>query len=112
MMRIAENTIVTIRYIMQNSRGDILENTLDGPAASYLHGGSGILKLLQAQLDGLFAGEKKRVFLFRGQEALPEDFIFDVRIEKVREALPEEIRLGYPLPGIAVECGPDCSCYY
>jgi FKBP-type peptidyl-prolyl cis-trans isomerase SlyD len=112
MIQVGKNRIVTIRYIMQNSRGDVLENTMGGPSASYLHGGSGILPSLQGQLEGLTPGERKQVFLFRDRDAIPEDFSFDVWIEKIREALPQEQALGYPLTGMAVECAPGCTCYY
>jgi hypothetical protein len=112
MMQVKKNAVVTIRYIMQNSRGDVLENTMDGPSASYLHGSSGILKTLQSQLEDLQTGERKRVFLFREHDAPGDDFIFDVLIEKIREGLPQELALGYPLTGVPVECAPGCTCYY
>ena len=112
MIRVANNTLVSIRYIMRNSRGEVLENTLSGPAASYLHGSSGILESLQVQLEGLQAGEKKQVLLLKKYESLEDDFTFDVLIEKIREALPQEIVLGYPVTGTAMECGPGCACFY
>ncbi|MEO6962759.1 MAG: hypothetical protein ABIY90_12360 [Puia sp.] len=112
MMQAGKNRIVTIRYIMMNNRGEVLENTLNGPSASYLHGGSGILPSLQGQLEGLTPGERKQVFLYRDRDAVPEDLSFDVWIEKIREATPGEQTLGYPLTGVAVECVPGCTCYF
>jgi hypothetical protein len=112
MNQVTKNTVVTIRFIMQNSRGEVLENTMAGPAASYLHGGSGIIRSLQVQLDGLQEGERKQIFLLKEYENLEDDFIFDVLIEKIREALPQEIALGYPLTGKAMECAPGCVCYF
>jgi FKBP-type peptidyl-prolyl cis-trans isomerase SlyD len=112
MMEVKKNRVITIRYIMQNSRGEVLQNTIDGPSASYLHGSGGIIKSLQSPLEGLLAGERKQVFLFGENEGLEDDFIFDVLIEKVRDALPQEIILGYPLSGKAMECAPGCTCYY
>lgn len=112
MMQVSKNRVVTIRYIMQNGRGDVLENTMGGPSASYLHGGSGILLSLQSQLEGLAPGEQKQVFLYRDRDAVPEDLSFDVWIEKIREATPGEQTLGYPLTGVAVECARGCTCYY
>lgn len=112
MMEVKKDMIVTIRYSMQNSRGDVLENTMAGPSASYLHGSSGILKSLQSQLDGLQTGERKQVFLFLDNESLDDDLRFDIWIEKIREALPQEIALGYPLMGLAMDCAPGCTCYY
>ncbi len=112
MMQVKKNAVVTIRYIMQNSHGDILENTLDGPPASYVHGSSGIVKSLQTQLEGLRIGERKQVFLLRLEDAAGDDFKFDVLIENIRAALPQEIKLGYPLNTVPVECAPGCICYY
>jgi len=112
MIRVGKDTVVSIRYIMRNSRGEVLENTISGPAATYLHGSSGILRSLQMQLEGLEAGERKQVLLLKKNENLEDDFTFDLLIEKIREALPQEIALGYPLTGVAMECGPGCVCFY
>lgn len=112
MMQVEKDRVVTIRYIMQNSRGDLLENTMDGPPTSYVHGTSGILKTLQCQLEGLRIGERKKVLLFRQVDSAGDDFIFDVLIENIRVGLPQEIKLGYPLNTVPVECAPGCICYY
>jgi FKBP-type peptidyl-prolyl cis-trans isomerase SlyD len=63
MMEVAANCVVSIRYIMKNDRDEILENTLQGEPTTYLHGGAGILKILQQQLEGLTPGAKKMVLL-------------------------------------------------
>jgi len=112
MIRVGKDTVVSIRYIMRNSRGELLENTISGPAASYLHGGSGILSSLQVQLEGLREGERKQVYLLKKYDNLEDDFSFDILVEKIRDALPQEIALGYPLTGTAMECGPGCTCFY
>jgi hypothetical protein len=112
MIRAEKNTVVTIRYIMRNSRGEVLENTLSGPSASYLQGGAAILESLQMQLEGLQAGERKQVCLSKENGNQEDDFNFDVLVEKIRKALPQEIALGYPLTGTAMDCGPGCACFY
>ena len=112
MIRVANKPVVTIRYIMRNSRGEVLENTLSGPSASYLHGGSGILESFRSSWRVYTAGERKQVLLLERYESLEDDFTFDVLIEKIREALPQEIVLGYPVTGTAMECGPGCACFY
>ncbi|MFI5124111.1 MAG: hypothetical protein ACHQDF_02235 [Chitinophagales bacterium] len=112
MTQVGKNTIVTIRYLMRNGRGDVLENTISGPSASYLQGGSGISGSLQVQLEGLQEGERKQVYLLKEYENLEDDFSFDILIEKIRDALPQEIALGYPLTGTALDCGPECACFY
>jgi FKBP-type peptidyl-prolyl cis-trans isomerase SlyD len=112
MIQVGKGTVVSIRYIMRISRGEVLENTISGPAASYLHGSSGILRSLQVQLEGLQEGERKQVYLLKDYDNLEEDFSFDVLVDSIRKALPQEITLGYPLTGTAMECGPGCACFY
>jgi hypothetical protein len=111
MSKVVKNKVVTIHYIMRNSRNEVLEDTRNGSPATYLHGGSGILEALQVQLEGLGEGAQKQVHLLKGAGA-PEDFVFEVWVEKIREAMPQEIVLGYPLTGTARECAPGCICYY
>jgi hypothetical protein len=111
MMHITKNSVVSVRYIMKNSRGDVLENTMNNDPVSYLHGSTGILPLLQAQLEGLKAGDKKLVYLTTSSELTSEDFIFDVIVDEVRVALKEEVLLGYPVQLNVSKCETDCDCY-
>ena len=110
-MQVANDMVVSIRYIMKNSRGNILENTMDGLPVSYLHGASGILALLQVQLEGLKTGDKKLVYLSSATGLVNDDFIFDVTIDEVRMASKEEILLGYPVKLPVIKCEADCDCY-
>ncbi|MEO5892156.1 MAG: hypothetical protein ABIQ31_18055 [Ferruginibacter sp.] len=111
MLFIAEHHIVSIRYIMKNNEGEILENTLDGDPVSYLQGSPGIQPLLQAQLTGLKKGDRKTVYLNAVTGLTDKDFVFEVIIDDVREALKEELLLGYPVQVNVVKCEPDCDCY-
>jgi FKBP-type peptidyl-prolyl cis-trans isomerase SlyD len=111
MTSVAKNCVVSIRYIMMNSQKLILENTMQAQPVSYLHGASGILTLLQAQLEGLKAGDKKTVYLKAESGLTAEDFIFDVIIDQVRIASKEEILLGYPVQANVPACEADCDCY-
>ena len=111
MMHIAKNSVVSIRYIMKNSRGEVLENTMNNDPVSYLHGSTGILPLLQAQLEGLKAGDKKLVYLTAASGLTNEDFIFEVIVDEVRAALKEEVLLGYPVKVNVPKCEADCDCY-
>ena len=88
---------------MKTSDGEEIENTISGPAVKYLHGSGKILPQLEALLAGLKPGDKKSLAL-----ELPDTFHFDVEIDDVRMATPEEIRSGKPL--IINACGPDCCC--
>ncbi len=106
-----KDIVVALRYIMRNGKGDVLEDTMQSTPVNYLHGSSGILPMLQQQLEGLTAGNKKKVYLFKDDSEADDDFEFDVIIDDVRAALPEEIILGYPVQITTVICKDDCCCY-
>jgi FKBP-type peptidyl-prolyl cis-trans isomerase SlyD len=105
------NKVVALRYIMRNEKGVVLEDTMQSTPTHYLHGSNAILPLLQTQLQGLKTGDKKQVVLSKQNSATDDDFIFDVVIDDVREALPEEIILGYPVQITKAICNDDCYCY-
>ena len=111
MMHIENNSVVSIRFIMKNSKEEVLENTMNSLPLSYLHGSPGIQPLLQAQLEGLKAGDKKEVYLKAASGLTSEDFIFEVIIDDVRVALKEEVLLGYPVLSDIPKCEADCECY-
>ncbi len=103
--------VVALRYIMRNGKGDVMEDNMQSLPVNYLHGSNGILPLLQQQLAGLKAGDKKKVYLFKNSSEADDDFEFDVIIDDVRAALPEEIILGYPVQMTTNTCNDDCYCY-
>jgi len=108
---VAKDNVVALRYIMKDSQGDILENTMKREPVNYLHGSPAILSLLQAQIEGLNAGDKKTIYLTSGSGLTNEDFTFDVIIDDVRAASKEEILLGYPVKLTVEKCENDCECY-
>ena len=110
MKQIAKNSVVSMRYIMKNGAGEILENTMDQHPVSYLHGSSAIHPSLQLQLEGLKAGDNKSVILKAASGLTNEDFILDVTIDEVRDALQEELLLGYPIKLNIAPCGTGCNC--
>jgi FKBP-type peptidyl-prolyl cis-trans isomerase SlyD len=111
MITVAKDRVVSIRYIMKNSKEEVLENTMNAQPVSYLQGASGILTLLQEQLEGLKVGDKKIVYLKAASGLTGEDFIFDVIIDQVRAAMKEELMLGYPVQADVQACEADCDCY-
>jgi len=111
MMHISNNSVVSIRYIMKNSKEEVLENTMNNDPVNYLHGSTGILPLLQAQLEGLKAGDKKVVYLAAASGLTNENFIFEVIIDEVRAASTEEVLLGYPVKINVTKCEAGCDCY-
>ena len=108
---IDRDMVVAIRYIMRNDKGYVLEDIMKSSPVNYLHGSNGILLLLQEQLKGLKAGDKKRVYLLKNSSEADADFEFDVVIDDVRPAFPEEIILGYPVQITNAICNGDCCCY-
>jgi len=110
MAYVDKDMVVALRYTMYNSRGEVLEDIMQAPPVNYLHGSNGILHLLQQQLQGLKGGDKKKVYLLKSSGA-GDDFVFDVIIDDVRAALPEEIMLGYPVEITTAVCSNDCDCY-
>ncbi|SFP82082.1 peptidylprolyl isomerase [Parafilimonas terrae] len=106
-----KNRVVALRYIMRNGNGEILEDTMQTLPVNYLHGSGGILSALQQQIKGLKTGDKKKIYLFKESSDADDDFEFDVIIDDVREALAEEIILGYPLQITTEICNDDCNCY-
>jgi hypothetical protein len=111
MLSVDKDMVVALRYIMRNGKDDVLEDTMQSSPVNYLHGSTGILASLQQQLEGLKAGDKKKVYLFKNNSEADDDFVFDVVIDDVREALPEEIILGYPVQITTAICSDDCICY-
>ncbi|MBL0309495.1 MAG: hypothetical protein IPP77_07435 [Bacteroidetes bacterium] len=109
-MKIAANTIVSLRYVMKNGRGDILEDNRNNQPVRYLHGSSRILPALQNCLEGLECGAAQSISLHPdSHNGLSDSLHFDVMIDNIRAATEFEIELGEPsLEG--KECGPDCCC--
>ncbi len=110
-MQVQQGRVVAMRYIMRNSRNEVLENNMNSTPVSYLHGAGGILPLLQAQVEGLCEGDKKLVFLGKESGLVNDDFSFEIIIDEVRQALEQELLLGYPVQPPAAACNDDCDCY-
>ena len=108
---VAKDYVVALRYIMKDSRGEMLENTMNRDPINYLHGSPGILPLLQSQIEGLNAGDKKTVYLAAESGLINDDFTFDVIIDDVRAASKEEIILGYPVKLTLQKCDESCECF-
>ena len=86
LLKITLNTVVFIRYRMQNSRGEVLEDILEGNPVSYLHGAHQLHPSLEAKLTGLQPGDRKSVVVARDQDFpdMDDDFCFDVIIDDIR----------------------------
>lgn len=102
---VQKNTIVSLRYIMKDHHGEVIENTTNSNPLEYLHGCGSIIPSLETALEGLAAGTK-RSFTIHPEE-LDNPLHFDVIVDAIREATVEEINAGQP---VKKGCGPDCCC--
>ncbi|MEJ7914194.1 MAG: hypothetical protein WKF70_13625, partial [Chitinophagaceae bacterium] len=109
--QVVKDRVVYFRYIMKNSRNEIVEDTMNGTSTAYLHGASSLDPHLQEQFEGLHPGAVKKLFLPGTSGPVTQQFTFDVIIDNVREASADELRAGYPIEKGDVTCGTDCGCY-
>jgi len=103
-MVVQNNTVVALRYLMKDDRGEILENRMDGPPVEYVHGSNSILPSLEKSLEGLTIGTEKTLILHDKQLRSPLHFF--IVIDSIRLAAPDEVSSGKPKK----DCGPDCCC--
>ena len=107
-MQVEKNTVVSLRYIMKNTAGEIMEDNTNAEAIEYIHGAGNLLPSLEAEVTGLGVKGKK-IFLL-SDEKLEGEFVFDVTIESIRAATKDEIENGLPVKKAASDCGPGCCC--
>ncbi len=109
-MHIQNQTVVSLRYIMKNAAGDVLEDNMNAAPVQYVHGAGTILPSLESSLLGMEAGGKKLVQLTKASGA-PDDFNFEIIVDDVRSATSEEILDGKPVSADALNCDADCDCH-
>mgnify|MGYP001165944697 FL=1 len=90
-MRVATDTVVTIEYSARLSNGDLVDSTDPCGPVTYLHGNEQIFPALEQAVDGLVAGEERRLSLS------PRESYGEHRPELVRRMpraqLPPELEL-------------------
>lgn len=106
-MKIETGKVVSLRFVMKNAMGDVIEDIMDQAPVEYLHGAGNILPTLEVGVEGLQAGDTKRV-AFKN-DGSDEEFQIDLIIDAIRLASPEEIKTGKPKRKPEI-CGPDCCC--
>ncbi|HEX8332372.1 MAG TPA: FKBP-type peptidyl-prolyl cis-trans isomerase [Segetibacter sp.] len=112
-MIVADNTVVSIRYKMLNSKGEVLEDNLNNKPVQYLHGAGNLMSALEADLEGLKTGENKKIVIARtaNNADIDDDFTCEVFVDEIRHATHEEIKKGSPQKPDQIEnCGPNCCC--
>ncbi|MFC6997212.1 FKBP-type peptidyl-prolyl cis-trans isomerase [Rufibacter roseus] len=109
----ANGLVVSIRYKMQNSKGEVLEDTTAGDPVEYIHGTGSILPELEANLVGLRVGDKKSVSVSEEQGFVGVDdaFVLDVDVVDMRLATAEELEVGQLIQKVKQQdCGPEGCC--
>jgi len=99
-MKIVKDSVVSLRYELLDSGGDLVENVAD--PISYLHGGyDGIFPLVEEALHGKAVGDKVSVTL------QPDDAFGEYEHEMVeveaRSSFPKELAVGMQFEGAPEE---------
>ena len=95
-MKIAKDTVVSLRYELFDSEGELLEKVDD--SVSYLHGGyDGIFPLVEEALHGKCTGDQCRITM-QPDDAFGEYDHELVQVE-ARSAFPAEVAAGMQFEG-------------
>lgn len=94
-MKIARNTVAAIHYTLTNSKGDILDSSEGSPPLEYLHGAQNIIPGLERALEGLVAGDTRKVVVAPADGYGEHDPQWVVTVPRSRFPEGEEI-----LPGM------------
>ena len=95
-MKIAKDTVVSLRYELFDAEGELLEK-IEEPV-SYLHGGyDGIFPLVEEELQGKAVGDRCHITM-QPDDAFGEYDHTLVMVEP-RSAFPEEIEIGMQFEG-------------
>lgn len=113
-MEVRTGTVVSLRYCMKNSNGEILEDRTNTTPVKYVHGSKNIMPALQNSLTGLEPGNSANVTISNNMDLqLDASFYFEIVIDDVRLATGEEILTGKPVTPVLNDdetCGPGCNC--
>lgn len=83
-MRIANNTVVSLSYVLKDNDGNLLDQSGEDAPFSYLHGAGNIIPGLENQLTGKQAGDSLKV------EVAPEDG-YGVRDSELVRSVPRSL---------------------
>ena len=107
-LRVGSQRIVSIRYRMKNSDGQVLIDTFEGEPVKFRYGSGEILAGLEGPLTGLKAGEETR-FSLRSETTpqLDQNYHFEVIVDNVPWATDSAVTTD---ANDGVACGSDCDC--
>ena len=106
-MKVEAGKVVSLRFIMKNATGDVIEDIMEQAPVEYLHGSGSIQPSLEAGVDGMQAGDAKHI-LFKNDSS-GDEFQIDLVVDVIRPATAEEIKAGKPEKKAEI-CGPGCRC--
>ncbi|MEP6612328.1 MAG: hypothetical protein ABJA76_10600, partial [Mucilaginibacter sp.] len=106
-MKVESGKVVSLRFVMKNAAGDVIEDIMDQAPVEYLHGAGNILPSLESGVDGLRIGDKKHI-IFKN-DGSGEEFKIDLVVDAIRPATADEIKAGKPEKKAEI-CGPGCCC--
>lgn len=107
-MRIAKNTVVTLKYLVKDSDGNVIDDGAD--LLTYMHGGyGGIFGAIEEGLEGREQGEQMALRL-QPDQAFGE---YDAELVEMedRAVFPEHIEVGMQFERM-VEGDPDATRLY
>lgn len=106
-MKIETGKVVSLRFVMKNAMGDVIEDIMDQAPVEYLHGAGNILPALEVGVEDLQVGDTKQV-IFKN-DGSGDEFKIDLVVDAIRPATTEEIKAGKPEKKPEI-CGPGCCC--
>jgi len=106
-MKVEAGKVVSLRFIMKNAVGDVIEDIMDQAPVEYLHGSGSIQPSLEAGVDGMQAGDAKHI-IFKN-DGSDDGFQIDLVVDAIRPATAEEIKEGRPQKKAEI-CRPGCCC--
>lgn len=91
-MKVAKDAVVTMSYLLTNSKGEELDRSQPGEPLVYLHGVGQIVPGLERQLEGLTSGDKRDKLVVPPAEAYGE-MRPDLQISVGRDQFPKDAEL-------------------
>lgn len=101
-MSIVKNKVVTFHYKLNEPDQDVFENSRDQEPVSYLHGHNGMLKAIEAALEGKAEGENVVITLSPEDAYGPirEDAVQRVSIKHIVKPARKKVKY---VPGMVVQ---------
>lgn len=93
-MLIGDKSVVSIDYILKDSAGEVIDESVEGQPLTYLHGFSNIIPGLEKELTGKVAGDAFKVSVepSEGYGDIQAQLIQQVPLETFPE--PESLQVG------------------